>query len=814
MIRKFLIGFFTIAIILYLISALIIGLYKDELISLYKDKINSSSDFKINYSRIELNPWRLFPSISIKVVDPTIVLSTKNNTKTVLNALHINSHISFFEAIKGNVKFTSLVISDGRMFLDDQILDLLFDNENNTQKKSAMQMNLDNVYIKNFSFAYESSFDFSFTVHFTKATLSGFYKDNAGTFNFMATSDSIFYNHKNIKPLTGLIKYNGNLNILGDTVMIPDGAILYRGVPIKATLYYNFKKDDFETSFSAKKVKLSKQQLLIGQLSDYKIPSGYLDIDFKYVTNFSKPDFNYIKSVFNLSQTKLRTEKKGSYNVEDLSGIFVFNSSLRKSNIILNNITISTDGGHFNGSLKINNLEKPICLLDGSFLFQENFTALFRAPFSAIVDGTIKTIVQFNNIDNFNTFKLLRIKSAFSVNNMIINGSRDFDQITGSFVVDDNDLKAIYSGQLNQSNVSGSMGVPNLLGYINYGQTPELNAILNADNLDIQFFIKNKILTSKSNSKSQPKIALSLRGDIKNLYSNDFLLSNTSFHVNYSNQIINILEFKFNVFDGSFNGSAVLSNSSNLILRSGFTNVDIKNFSSFLANNLKQIDLSNHISGFLDGNINLVCNIDSLISNKYGSLDLHSSLNINNGKIFNIKQFKKISLLTKLKEIEDIEFKTLSNNLYIRNNTLTLPEMEIQSNLLNIKVSGNHNFNGNYKYYLNLKLAELLGKNYKTLNSDIDYSTDEQNRVNLFIKITGTKDMFSVSYDTKRAFNGFKVNIFNDTKEIKKTLLEDFMGVNDSLKIVKNKNVDTLGNKPKKTPFNIEWEEFDTIKIK
>ena len=67
-----------------------------------------------------------------------------------------------------------------------------------------------------------------------------------------------------------------------------------------------------------------------------------------------------------------------------------------------------------------------------------------------------------------------------------------------------------------------------------------------------------------------------------------------------------------------------------------------------------------------------------------------------------------------MEDLYNIRFATLSNRIQIKNQVITIPEMDIKNNALNLTVSGYQWFNGDLDYYIKIKMNELLSKKFQT----------------------------------------------------------------------------------------------------
>ena len=182
---------------------------------------------------------------------------------------------------------------------------------------------------------------------------------------------------------------------------------------------------------------------------------------------------------------------------------------------------------------------------------------------------------------------------------------------------------------------------------------------------------------------------------------------------------------------------------------------------------------------------------------------------ITNGVLRNFEPVKELSSFIELSELETISFDRMENDFFIRNNALSIPQMEVRSSAVDLSVNGRHGFDNKYEYHVSLLLSEILskkaGKNRSTSSEFGEIEDDGLGRTSMFLKITGSGEDVKVSYDMKAAGNQIKEDIKKERQTLKNILNEEYGRYNKT---------DTPSDKrtPSKPRFRISWEGSDTIK--
>ncbi len=191
------------------------------------------------------------------------------------------------------------------------------------------------------------------------------------------------------------------------------------------------------------------------------------------------------------------------------------------------------------------------------------------------------------------------------------------------------------------------------------------------------------------------------------------------------------------------------------------------------------------------------------------TLEAVSNFTIINGELTNYKPLYSLSKFIELSELENIKFSQFQNTIEINNSTLYIPKMEIQSNAINLKMSGEHAFNNKYLYRMNLLLSELLGKKArenKKENAEFGFIEDDgKGKTSLFLIIEGEGDDMKIRYDGKSVKEQLKEDFKEEKTNMKTILNEEFGLFKKDSAVIKNKEKEE--EKSTKENFQIEWED-------
>jgi len=289
---------------------------------------------------------------------------------------------------------------------------------------------------------------------------------------------------------------------------------------------------------------------------------------------------------------------------------------------------------------------------------------------------------------------------------------------------------------------------------------------------------------------------------------------------------------------GNFSGSSVVFQNINgqLLTRtqSNLENINIKELFYTFNNFGQKFITDKHVNGMLTGEINFSSQWTNSLQIIKKNILAESSVKITDGELIEFEPMLGLARYTNVSELKHIHFSELVNRIIIRDEIITIPQMDINSSAFNISLSGTHHFDNTFSYKTKILLSEVLaGKTNRKKSGTEEFGEIEDDgfgKTSLYLSINGNTDDYIVSYDTKTAMQEVKKNLNNEKKELKKILNQE-LGL--FRKDTSTYSSDNLSNKNKfkiiwdesqkdssiidtipKSSFRILWEEDDTSEIK
>jgi uncharacterized protein involved in outer membrane biogenesis len=213
-----------------------------------------------------------------------------------------------------------------------------------------------------------------------------------------------------------------------------------------------------------------------------------------------------------------------------------------------------------------------------------------------------------------------------------------------------------------------------------------------------------------------------------------------------------------------------------------------------------ELDFNSYLSLYFDKNYRLLL----------PRAQLSTRLRIRQGQLNQFAPLQALARYVDAKELQQLRFTELNNEIRIADNRLELPEMSINTNAAAMRIRGQHSFDNQYTYYIQLNLSDAWQKRQKKIDFDPNLAeTDPQGGVKLYLVIRGKGNDFVVEYDKLQVKTQFKENLRQSGQDIARLLKEEFSGQgekayeNDQLDAISPIEVaaDTL-EKPKEPEFD------------
>lgn len=151
----------------------------------------------------------------------------------------------------------------------------------------------------------------------------------------------------------------------------------------------------------------------------------------------------------------------------------------------------------------------------------------------------------------------------------------------------------------------------------------------------------------------------------------------------------------------------------------------------------------------------------------YEQLRVYADVHGKNGELVGMKMLEDFSTFIHLEDLRRVKFTDMQNYLEISNQQLYIPVMLMQSNAVNITLSGKQGFNNDIDYKIKVNAGQVLLNRIKKHDNDLDPLPAEKGMFNLFYTIKGNLD----KYDMKRGKKAVKAEF--EASEARKRVISN-----------------------------------------
>lgn len=307
----------------------------------------------------------------------------------------------------------------------------------------------------------------------------------------------------------------------------------------------------------------------------------------------------------------------------------------------------------------------------------------------------------------------------------------------------------------------------------------EFRATLMSSNLDIDRLMAISAVTADSNQVGREtfdslKVAQNLRRErISRLLEGVFDARIARFNygkiegANFSGKLELagnelIIRGAADAMKGAFDldGTITLEGKPYLRTRLKAKNVDITEFFRQCDDFGQSMLQSKHIKGRLDAQIAIYVYWDETGSFLGERLRVLGDINISSGELNRFEMLENFSSFVNVNDLRQIRFTRLQNFFSVRNRTLYLPAMFIQSNALNLTVGGEHSFDNKFRYNLKVNAGQVLAERLKSHDPGLSPKKARQNGwFNLYYTIFGTPEDYQFKSDKRQVRSDFEQSI-------------------------------------------------------
>ena len=504
--------------------------------------------------------------------------------------------------------------------------------------------------------------------------------------------------------------------------------------------------------------------------------------------------------------TLFHPDYKSRISHANLNGSFASPSltDLSKAQLFLKDMEGELNGKLFKANLSVRTFDDPYIVFD----FKGDLDAASVFNFYPIedlteVEGLLTADISFEGQTSLLKKKATaqKVTTSGSIGLSHINfayGKQNihFRDINGSLQFNNNDLAlSNVTGYFENSDFRLNGFFKNIITFLIFENQPiGIETDLRSNFLDLDQLFAIGFSDEQSENyqfKISPNLQLNFNCDVKSMRYKRFKPKNIKGDLLVKNQVAVSRNITMNTLGGQLTVNGIVDAKNpkviDVISSMKLNGQHLDSIFYVFDNFFQDFIQDKHLKGQAFASIELEMALNEKLNLISPTLISDISVTVKNGELNNFEPMKKLNKYLDDEGLGKLRFADLKNDIHIENKTIYIPQMEIKTNVTTIQLSGTHTFDQHIDYRV---IAPLRNKN--KIDPDEAFGAVEDDGVGkakIFLKITGTTDKYTISYDK----DAVKKKIANDLKKEVQELKDAF-----KLKGIK-----------KKKELELTDEEFD-----
>ncbi|MEI6122376.1 MAG: AsmA-like C-terminal region-containing protein [Bacteroidota bacterium] len=797
---------------------------------------------------IQFSIFKKFPyaSVSFNHVIILDAIADKKNKKNLLEAKSVSLEFSIWNMLFGEYHIKRIAIDEAIVLIKtykDRSDNYHFWKPSTDTASSKFSFDLQKVVLNKVKISY---IDYGRQQNFTFLVKEALFKGRFSDVEYTLDIDGDIY-VQNIK--------SGNELYLAN-----------KGSVVDATLYINSKEKYL--SFKESSIAMGKLVFSVGGNISYADSLTYTDLQIdgkkmrlqsfvnelppQYRSYFNgyecSGDFYFQASIkgyvgnnatpaiyvsFGLSKGEIvRSENAIALKNVGFSAVYSNGAKHEKQTSRLNitGFSSSLNDGTINGNVSIHNFLKPeIELKVSANLGLKDFIDFIKLDTIESADGRIVVQADFKGIiENSDRFTMKDFISSTCTGkmdlenaNIILKGKQQkFMNLNGNFVFNNNDVESQnFTGSYMSNDFSLKGRFINILPYLFLeNQNLIIDADLVSQNLDLGEILKFSENRNDTVYKLRlpDNIGFNLTVQLKNFVFKKFSAKNISGTIIMKNKQLIAKDISLQAVNGKIDFAGLIDGSQpdKLLIScdASIKKVTIQRLFYELENFGQKSLQDNNLKGVLTADVQFASVWSSTLTVEKRTIYAKANIVIENGELIDYEPLKGLSKYLKNRDLSHVAFQTLKNTIVIKDQLITIPDMEINSTAINFKLNGTHGFDQTIDYHLSVLISQLKnsGEHKNDKVEDIGQIIDDGlHKEKYFFRITGTVDKpIYRTLDKDGYKENMKENLVKEKENLKTILNREFGWFKKDSTL--NKNI-----KPKdKYDFNVIWDEEDAVEKK
>ncbi len=836
----------TLALLLALVIALfiIVFFYGDRLKEMALAEVNAYLLAPVEVDAARVTLWPHFPRIALDLRGVrTSGLNPENVGGKALEAKHIYLIFNPLDVIRGDIRLRRIVAEDGKLNLivfpngEDNYHVFRSREESDT---SGMALTLDRVELRNIALSYQDHRDSSlYRIFVHRLRASGqldeeaFHADARGRIDLLSLGTE---NKAFLRDLPLEFGASISLDLASGNFIWKEGRVNLEGMELlsEGRVIPGERWNTLSLAAAAERVEWESlvpylPEEMQEEMAKYD-PEGVFSFDLKVDGQAGDGRLPRITGNWTLASGRLRLCEGRDGWLSDLSAEGGYDSGessdYSKQQLEVKTFQATLNDMPLRGHLTVGRFGQP--LVRGEVVGEIRYLGLpecWVRDAGLELDGQLALRLGFAYDhalwDSLHWSRALDLKGsgAFSEASYTdaITGIR-LSGATGSLLLSQGNLRIMdVEGTSPQGRISGSLTLNGLLAFIeDASQGMDMVMDMEAESLPLAEWIESagEDPDEGDGSLFPEEFSLDINLHIGKIEYKTFNAKDIRGNLSMNAGRLYARNLRMNTMEGSLGLQGVLEPSGQGYQLRCMARMERINVSEMFRqmDDFGQQDLTHkNISGLLNAAIDLSMALGNDLLPSPASLLAIADLSFEQGVVANYPPLKELSRFIRAGNLERVNIGPLKNRITIRDQKVYIPQMAVTSDAMDLVVSGVHGFDQRLDYSIQVLLSELLGRKAreaKKENEEFGWVEDDGlGRTTLFIRISGTMDSPSFSYDRREVARKIGEDLKTEGRELGKTLKEEFHWLGrDSLKRAQKKESRERLKRQENGEFILEWD--------
>lgn len=816
--KKVLFWIFFFSLFLVTTITVVLHVYEDEINQYAIDELNNYLKTDVTVRHMEVSIFHAFPNASIEFENVFIAdaFETVQSNDTLLFAEKLYFHFNLWDLISGDYKVKRVSMHNGQVNLrttstGDVNYAILKETEDTVESDENFRFLIELMKLENIDFAlFNQSTNQDYQVKIKNALIAGDFA--ATTFQLEAEGDLQIDRIKS-NSLTLISDKSASLNLGLDINSEKQSYTFNKGDLTVDKMNFNLTgaidSSSINLNMIGQNIEIAQLMESISSADSEEAKQYEGDGNFNFIGKiegpFSRVEMPSITADFSISKASL-VEKESKIKIYDIGIIGSYGNAFgdRTEQLSLKNIELKLLNSHLNGTAYINDFSQPILAAKANGNIDLGaFHRFFGFQTVEEISGNVKlnlacSVRFFDPEYRKDKFEILSSNGNFTLSKVALKSTLSplrFANISGEVIVKEKDAAVKdFLVETANSDLLFNGALKNLLAYIDGSGSLGMIASMESEHIDLNEFLG----PSNKESEGPPTLFelpadlnLNLELKLKKFDWDNHNFTDISGQFLLVNRKVNVNQMRLKTLGGEVYGKLTLTNG----LEKGniidgvvnFSGINVKKLFAEWDNFQQESITDQHLSGTVDGKIDLLLLFDPYFSLIEEQIFALSDIRIINGELNNLETMKsvtdymrsnralKLMLNDHIDRFEEklmhLKFSELKNQIEIKDRRITIPKMTIKSNALDVNLFGWHDFDDNIEYHFSFRFNQLKAK---TEITEFGKVVDDGLGIIIYLTMTGTIDEPIFSLDSDERKNDFKESISLEKENMKSMLKSEF----------------------------------------